>query len=121
MITDCPKCGHPLRLLVVDSQDSDLDSYYCPACDWLPNEEEPCGKCVTEIIQQIQQEVEKALEPIRQKCSSCKSICKESRNGERYECKHCGASLDADYNASINIRNRFLSGEHTVPHEQNQV
>lgn len=52
-----------------------------------------------------------------QKCSSCKSICKESRNGERYECKHCGASLDADYNASINIRNRFLSGERTVPHE----
>lgn len=56
-----------------------------------------------------------------QECSSCKVICKESRKGERYECKHCGASLDADYNASINIRNRFLSGERTVPHEQKQV
>lgn len=53
-----------------------------------------------------------------QKCSSCGVVCKESRSGERYECKHCGASLDADYNASINIRNRFLSGERTVPHEQ---
>lgn len=53
-----------------------------------------------------------------QKCSSCGVVCKESRSGERYECKHCGASLDADYNASLNIRNRFLSGEHTVPHEQ---
>lgn len=56
-----------------------------------------------------------------QECSSCKSICKESRNGERYECKHCGVSLDADYNASINIRNRFLSRGRTVPCEQKQV
>jgi len=62
-----------------------------------------------------------APEYTSQKCSSCGVICKESRNGEKYECKHCGTSLDADYNASINIRNRFLSGEHTVPHEQKQV
>jgi putative transposase len=59
-----------------------------------------------------------APEYTSQQCSSCGVVCKESRNGERYECKHCGVSLDADYNASLNIRNRFLSGERTVPHEQ---
>lgn len=59
-----------------------------------------------------------APEYTSQKCSSCGVVCKESRDGERYKCKHCGASLDADYNASINIRNRFLNGERTVPHEQ---
>ena len=53
-----------------------------------------------------------------QTCSSCRTVCKESRKGERYECKHCGASLDADYNAAINIRNRFLNRESTVPCEQ---
>lgn len=54
-------------------------------------------------------------------CSSCGVICKESRKGERYECKSCGASLDADHNAGMNIRNRFLNREPTVPSEQKQV
>jgi transposase len=54
-------------------------------------------------------------------CSSCGVVCKESRSGERYECKHCVASLDADYDASINIRNRFLSRGRTVSCEQKQV
>lgn len=56
-----------------------------------------------------------------QQCSSCGVICKESRKGERYECKSCGASLDADHNAGMNIRNRFLNREPTVPSEQQQV
>lgn len=56
-----------------------------------------------------------------QQCSSCGVICKESRKGERYECKSCGASLDADHNAGMNIRNRFLNREPTVPSEQKQV
>lgn len=51
-------------------------------------------------------------------CSSCGTTCKESRNGERYECKFCGASLDADHNAGINIRNRFLNRGLTVSCEQ---
>jgi len=55
-----------------------------------------------------------------QKCSTCGEIHKESRKGERYECKHCGASLDADYNASLNILNRFLNKEFTAPREQQQ-
>lgn len=55
-----------------------------------------------------------------QECSSCGEIHKESRKGERYECKSCGASKDADHNAGINIRNRFLNRELTVPSEQQQ-
>jgi IS605 OrfB family transposase len=54
-------------------------------------------------------------------CSSCGITCKESRKGERYECESCGASKDADHNAGMNIRNRFLSRELTVPREQQQV
>lgn len=53
-----------------------------------------------------------------QECSSCGNIRKESRKGERYDCPRCGASLDADHNAAMNIRNRFRGGEHTVPHER---
>lgn len=55
-----------------------------------------------------------------QECSSCGIVCKESRKGERYECGHCGASLDADHNASLNIRSRFLGRGSTVPCEQKQ-
>lgn len=55
-----------------------------------------------------------------QKCSSCGEIHKESRKGERYECVACKASLDADYNASLNILNRFLNRESTVPCGQKQ-
>jgi len=55
-----------------------------------------------------------------QKCSTCGEIHKESRKGERYECKHCGASLDADYNASLNIVNRFLDRKPAVSYEQQQ-
>lgn len=53
-----------------------------------------------------------------QKCSSCGEIHKESRKGERYECVVCGMVLDADYNASLNILNRFLNRESTVTYEQ---
>jgi IS605 OrfB family transposase len=41
-----------------------------------------------------------------QTCSSCKSVHKESRKGEKYECIDCGLKIDADYNAAINISNR---------------
>ena len=55
-----------------------------------------------------------------QTCSSCGEIHKESRLGELYECVSCGNTIDADYNASLNIRNLFLSREPTVPCEQKQ-
>ena len=57
-------------------------------------------------------------EKTSQECSDCHTIDKSSRKGERYECKSCGTSKDADYNASLNILNRFLSREPTVPSEQ---
>lgn len=47
-----------------------------------------------------------------QMCSGCGSIHKESRNGENYLCIDCGYEIDADLNASINIRNR---GVYSVP------
>lgn len=50
-----------------------------------------------------------------QRCSNCGEIHKESRNGERYKCIRCGFELDSDHNASINILNRFLNKEFTVP------
>jgi len=41
-----------------------------------------------------------------QECSSCGSIDKGNRkNQETYSCK-CGLNINADYNASLNIRNR---------------
>lgn len=49
-------------------------------------------------------------------CSSCGKSHEESRDGERYKCKYCGFAIDADYNASLNIRNRFLNRELTVPY-----
>jgi len=59
-------------------------------------------------------------EKTSQECSDCHTIDKSSRRGERYECRHCGASLDADHNAGMNIRNRFLDRGFTVPSEQQQ-
>lgn len=41
-----------------------------------------------------------------QTCSKCGSTHEESRQGENYKCIDCGFEIDADYNASINIRNR---------------
>ncbi len=47
-------------------------------------------------------------------CSSCRTIDKKSRNGEEFKCTNCGSIKDADYNASLNILQRFLNGEFTV-------
>lgn len=50
-----------------------------------------------------------------QMCSRCGEIHKESRKGELYHCVSCGYEIDADYNASLNIVNKFLDKEFTVP------
>jgi len=49
-----------------------------------------------------------------QTCSSCGAIDKKSRNGEVFKCTTCGHADDADYNASMNILQRFLDGHFTV-------
>lgn len=50
-----------------------------------------------------------------QQCSHCGEIHKESRKSELYQCVSCGYEIDADYNASLNIVNKFLNKEFTVP------
>ena len=41
-----------------------------------------------------------------QTCSNCGTRDKTNRKGETYSCKVCSLSIDADYNASINILHR---------------
>ena len=36
-------------------------------------------------------------------------IDKASRKGSRYTCRHCGSSMHADVNASINIRDNYIT------------
>lgn len=43
-----------------------------------------------------------------QECSCCGKILKSNRKGNLYSCG-CGFSLHSDYNAAINIKNRFLN------------
>ena len=50
-----------------------------------------------------------------QTCSKCRNKDKKSRNGELFTCTTCGYSADADYNASVNILQRFLDEEPIVP------
>jgi len=46
-----------------------------------------------------------------QTCSECGYVDEDSRDKEEFSCTFCGEKLDADYNASINIRNRGESSE----------
>ena len=39
-------------------------------------------------------------------CSKCFCIHDENRDHKNFKCKACGYEADADYNASINIKNR---------------
>jgi len=48
-----------------------------------------------------------------QTCSGCGHVDENSRKGEQFSCTSCGFEIDADYNASINIRNR---GENAKEH-----
>jgi len=56
-----------------------------------------------------------------QQCSKCGSIHKANRVGEVFLCKECGYTTDADYNASRNILNRFLTGETFEPCLENSM
>jgi IS605 OrfB family transposase len=48
------------------------------------------------------------------KCSKCGEIDKYSRKGKKFKCTKCGFELDADLNASKNIK--FLGRENTIPY-----
>lgn len=37
-----------------------------------------------------------------QRCSACGNVRKSNRKGEKYACKGCGTSLNADFNAALN-------------------
>ena len=39
-------------------------------------------------------------------CSLCGSVHKDNRRDDEFKCIECGYEIDADYNASINIRNK---------------
>lgn len=42
-------------------------------------------------------------------CSKCFCIHDDNRNFKSFKCKSCGNEMDADYNASINIKNRAFN------------
>lgn len=44
-------------------------------------------------------------------CSKCFCIHEDNRNFKTFKCQSCGNEMDADYNASINIKNRAFDKE----------
>ena len=50
-----------------------------------------------------------------QKCSECGFIHKLNRKGENFFCRNCDYKSDADYNASKNILQNYLTQELTLP------
>lgn len=56
-----------------------------------------------------------------QTCSQCGGVHKENRNGELFKCKDCGYTADADYNASLNILNRFSCGSVRTPRQKDAL
>jgi putative transposase len=50
-----------------------------------------------------------------QTCSACGDVHRSNRRGEIFRCRSCGYTMDADYNASLNILNRYRLQEHMVP------
>jgi len=49
-----------------------------------------------------------------QTCNKCGLVDKKSRNGEKFLCTGCGMSMDADFNAAINILHRGVYSLSTV-------
>jgi len=47
-------------------------------------------------------------------CNKCGFVHKLNRNSEIFECRNCGYTLDADYNASLNILNLGLTQQSMV-------
>lgn len=47
-----------------------------------------------------------------QRCHVCNTVDKSSRQREKFHCRTCGAELDADINAAINILRLGVYGPH---------
>lgn len=50
-----------------------------------------------------------------QKCSKCRDTRKENRNNSRFKCLNCKYELNADLNASYNIRENWFLGKSQEP------
>ena len=78
---------------------------------WLSNwsysdlEEKLIYKCQKNGIAVVK--VDPAL--TSQTCSVCGSVDEHSRKGNRYTCNHCGNRMHSDYNAAVNIRDKYLT------------
>jgi IS605 OrfB family transposase len=56
-----------------------------------------------------------------QRCSTCRTINKENRTGEKYNCSTCGTKIDADTNGAKNIISKGLnlwSGAYSPTHKK---
>ncbi len=56
-----------------------------------------------------------------QTCFKCGDIHRSNRSGELFKCRSCGYTADADYNASLNILNRFRLQAYMVPVHKNYL
>ena len=56
-----------------------------------------------------------------QTCSKCGTTNKKARFKSHYRCSHCGFKIHADYNAAINIKNRYLQILSTIKQEDRSV
>ena len=43
-----------------------------------------------------------------QRCNQCGFTDRKNRNGSHFDCRRCGYSADADWNAACNIRDKYL-------------
>ena len=63
-----------------------------------------------EANDEIHEKFQAFMEYTSQECSCCHHISKKNRQTqEHFHCENCGFELNADLNASINIKNRILS------------
>ena len=53
-----------------------------------------------------------------QHCPACNHVDSNNRSGEMFKCQKCGHSGNADINAALNIKERFLSGPYGAAYKQ---
>ena len=53
-----------------------------------------------------------------QRCPACNHTDSNNRSGEMFKCQKCGHSGNADINAALNIKDRFLSGPYGAAYKQ---